>query len=40
MVMIRERSDADLDICVELLRDVHELAGYPVNWPAPIRVRG
>ncbi|MET7277541.1 GNAT family N-acetyltransferase [Kribbella sp. NPDC005582] len=32
--MIRERSDADLDTCVALLRDVHELAGYPVNWPA------
>ncbi|GAA1666297.1 GNAT family N-acetyltransferase [Kribbella yunnanensis] len=35
--MIRERSDADLDVCVELLRDVHELAGYPVNWPADPR---
>jgi len=32
--VIRERSDADLDVCVALLREVHELAGYPVNWPA------
>jgi GNAT superfamily N-acetyltransferase len=31
---IRERVDDDLDVCVGLLRDVHELAGYPINWPA------
>ncbi|MFI5690362.1 GNAT family N-acetyltransferase [Kribbella sp. NPDC051586] len=33
-VLIRERRDDDLAVCVELLRDVHELAGYPINWPA------
>ena len=32
--MIREREDADLAVCVRLLRDVHEQAGYPINWPA------
>ena len=31
---IRKRDDADLDVCVGLLRDVHEVAGYPINWPA------
>jgi ribosomal-protein-alanine N-acetyltransferase len=33
MAEIRERTDADLDVCVVLLKDVHELAGYPINWP-------
>ncbi|TDD27601.1 N-acetyltransferase [Kribbella turkmenica] len=37
MTEIRERTDADLETCVEVLRDVHELAGYPVNWPADPR---
>ncbi|GAA1566320.1 GNAT family N-acetyltransferase [Kribbella sancticallisti] len=32
--MIRTRTDADFVDCVVLLRDVHESAGYPVNWPA------
>ncbi|ADB30002.1 GCN5-related N-acetyltransferase [Kribbella flavida DSM 17836] len=32
--MIRPRTDADLVSCVVLLRNVHESAGYPVNWPA------
>ncbi|MEI8408331.1 MULTISPECIES: hypothetical protein [unclassified Kribbella] len=32
--MIRERGESDLDSCAGFLRDVHELAGYPVNWPA------
>ena len=31
---IRERRDGDLAACVRLLRDVHEQAGYPINWPA------
>ncbi|GAA3142178.1 GNAT superfamily N-acetyltransferase [Kribbella aluminosa] len=33
-MLIRERRDEDLSVCVELLRAVHEQAGYPVNWPA------
>ena len=32
--MIRERRPQDLPVCVELLRVVHEQAGYPINWPA------
>ncbi|HEY9338387.1 MAG TPA: GNAT family N-acetyltransferase [Kribbella sp.] len=31
---IRERRSEDLQVCVELLRVVHEQAGYPINWPA------
>ncbi|MEV6283018.1 GNAT family N-acetyltransferase [Kribbella sp. NPDC051770] len=31
--MIRSREDADFVDCVVLLRDVHETAGYPINWP-------
>lgn len=34
MPTTRFRTDADLDQCVTFLRDVHEQAGYPVNWPA------
>ena len=37
VVEIRERADADLEVCVELLRDVHEVGGYPVNWPVDPR---
>lgn len=37
MAIIRERADDDLDVCVGLLRDVHEEAGYPINWPADAR---
>jgi ribosomal protein S18 acetylase RimI-like enzyme len=33
-VLIRERRDADLPVCVEILGAVHEQAGYPINWPA------
>ncbi|RZU19440.1 ribosomal protein S18 acetylase RimI-like enzyme [Kribbella rubisoli] len=33
-VLIRERRDEDLAVCVQLLRDVHQQAGYPINWPA------
>jgi GNAT superfamily N-acetyltransferase len=33
-VVIRHRVAADLDACVALLRLVHELDRYPVNWPA------
>ncbi|WP_427888854.1 N-acetyltransferase family protein [Kribbella sp. GL6] len=33
-MLIRERRDEDLPVCVGLLRAVHERAGYPVNWPA------
>ncbi|WP_371405067.1 N-acetyltransferase family protein [Kribbella sp. NBC_00662] len=32
-VLIRERRDEDLAVCVELLREVHQQAGYPINWP-------
>jgi ribosomal protein S18 acetylase RimI-like enzyme len=31
---MRERCAEDLPMCVELLRVVHERAGYPINWPA------
>jgi GNAT superfamily N-acetyltransferase len=34
MIEIRERSDTDLAECVRMLRDVHALGEYPVNWPA------
>jgi GNAT superfamily N-acetyltransferase len=33
VAIIRPRTDADFVSCVVLLRDVHESAGYPVNWP-------
>lgn len=33
-VLIRERRDEDLPGCVDILRAVHEQAGYPINWPA------
>ncbi|WP_337590369.1 GNAT family N-acetyltransferase [Kribbella sindirgiensis] len=33
-MLIRVRGDGDLGVCVELLRGVHERAGYPINWPA------
>ncbi|TDW65838.1 GNAT family N-acetyltransferase [Kribbella pratensis] len=33
-VLIRERRDEDLPVCVDILRVVHEQAGYPINWPA------
>ncbi|MGC4940267.1 GNAT family N-acetyltransferase [Kribbella sp. DT2] len=33
MAIIRPRTEADFVSCVALLRDVHESAGYPVNWP-------
>ncbi|MFG1908813.1 GNAT family N-acetyltransferase [Kribbella sp. NPDC048928] len=32
-MLIRERRDNDLAVCVELLGAVHEQAGYPINWP-------
>jgi ribosomal protein S18 acetylase RimI-like enzyme len=32
--VIRERDEGDVESCVGFLRDVHEVAGYPVNWPA------
>lgn len=30
---MRTRDEADLPACVELLRQVHRLDGYPVHWP-------
>jgi [ribosomal protein S18]-alanine N-acetyltransferase len=36
-VLIRVRADDDLDVCVELLRAVHERAAYPINWPVDPR---
>jgi GNAT superfamily N-acetyltransferase len=33
-MLIRERRDEDVPVCVELLRAVHETGGYPINWPA------
>jgi GNAT superfamily N-acetyltransferase len=36
--VIRERRAADLGRCVKALRRVHELDGYPLNWPRdPVR---
>ncbi|MFD3403136.1 GNAT family N-acetyltransferase [Kribbella sp. NPDC058693] len=32
-VLIRERHDEDLPVCVDILRAVHEQASYPINWP-------
>jgi [ribosomal protein S18]-alanine N-acetyltransferase len=37
VTLIRERGEQDLDICVRLLRAVHQVAGYPVNWPVDPR---
>lgn len=31
---MRSRRDSDLPACVQILREVHERDGYPVNWPA------
>ncbi|WP_406438848.1 GNAT family N-acetyltransferase [Streptomyces sp. NBC_01613] len=31
---VRQRTDRDLDPCVEVLAAVHRHSGYPVNWPA------
>lgn len=30
---VRRRRDSDLDMCVQVLREVHKRDGYPVNWP-------
>nr|WP_234433491.1 GNAT family N-acetyltransferase [Streptomyces sp. NRRL WC-3549] len=30
---VRPRAGGDLDACVDLLAQVHERDGYPVNWP-------
>ncbi|MFF3087912.1 GNAT family N-acetyltransferase [Streptomyces nojiriensis] len=30
---VRRRTDADLGACVQVLAEVHERDGYPVNWP-------
>ncbi|MEU8434961.1 GNAT family N-acetyltransferase [Streptomyces sp. NPDC029216] len=30
---VRQRTDRDLDACVQVLAAVHERDGYPVNWP-------
>jgi ribosomal protein S18 acetylase RimI-like enzyme len=35
--VIRERGEDDLDSCAGFLRDVHEVAGYPINWPVDPR---
>jgi GNAT superfamily N-acetyltransferase len=32
-LVIRARTEADLDECVSLLADVHRLDGYPMRWP-------
>ncbi|NIK56584.1 GNAT family N-acetyltransferase [Kribbella shirazensis] len=35
---IRDRRAEDLPVCVQLLREVHQRAGYPINWPGdPVR---
>jgi GNAT superfamily N-acetyltransferase len=31
---VRPRTGSDLAACVEVLAEVHERDGYPVNWPA------
>ncbi|MEU5943615.1 GNAT family N-acetyltransferase [Micromonospora sp. NPDC047548] len=33
-LIVRTRSAADLDRCVDALRVVHHAAAYPLNWPA------
>lgn len=33
-IRIRERTAADLSHCVAVLREVHRLDRYPLNWPA------
>jgi GNAT superfamily N-acetyltransferase len=33
-VLIRARTDADVDACVEVMRRTHEVDGYPRYWPA------
>ncbi|MFG1815540.1 GNAT family N-acetyltransferase [Kribbella sp. NPDC049174] len=35
--MIRDRGEGDLESCIGFLRDVYEVAGYPINWPADPR---
>ncbi len=32
-VVLRSRRPADLDACVEALREVHDADGYPLRWP-------
>ena len=34
---LRVRTASDIDMCVRVLRDVHQQHGYPVNWPADPR---
>lgn len=31
---IRDREDADLDLCARALATVHDTSGYPTHWPA------
>lgn len=35
MIVVRERTDADLPAAVAVLRLVHEQDGYPVHWQEP-----
>ncbi|MGW6574732.1 GNAT family N-acetyltransferase [Streptomyces sp. NPDC054945] len=37
--LVRRRTDADLATCVQVLAEVHERNGYPVDWPADPRGR-
>ncbi|MBM7439666.1 GNAT family N-acetyltransferase [Streptomyces sp. HB132] len=30
---VRQRTDGDVEECVRVLAEVHQLDGYPVNWP-------
>ncbi|MFJ5272255.1 GNAT family N-acetyltransferase [Streptomyces sp. NPDC088358] len=32
-VCVRQRADGDVEECVRVLAEVHQLDGYPVNWP-------
>jgi ribosomal protein S18 acetylase RimI-like enzyme len=34
VIRIRPRQPADLALCVEILAEVHQISGYPANWPA------
>ena len=36
-IVIRARTDADLDDCVDLLAEVYKTSGYPVHWPSDPR---
>jgi GNAT superfamily N-acetyltransferase len=34
LIRIHNRGTADIDLCVQALAVVHQMSGYPTNWPA------